>query len=370
MTVRINKPALNVREELSKLNKPSGVAGEAMLRAETPQEQFDLIGAGRKNLIINGAMQVAQRGTSSTGVTGDGYFACDRMRHDTGNLGEAIRKVEQVSDAPAGFYSSHKVTVTTPESTLGSTDRFYPLLYRIEGYDLQQLAYGTPDAKDVTLSFWVKVSETGTYVISLYNKDYNRHVARTYTVSSPNTWEYKSFTFSGDSVNGFNNDSNASLELYFIGGIGGSYLSGSLPDNWESYYSADFAVGQTVQMHTILNSTFQITGVQLELGSVATPFEHRSYGEELALCQRFFVKFPNQNYYAYEYTDYYGGRRVIREPFPVTMRTAPTMTYTVGFDGAGTFQGISSSNYHFFASSNNDVNSYMVLTNISADAEL
>jgi hypothetical protein len=251
---------------------------------------------GRRNLIINGAMQVAQRGTSFS--TSTSQYTLDRMRRAESSLGTAVITVEQSTDAPEGFSYSFKATTSTVEGAVNADDAYYPLVYRIEAQDCQHLAYSTNAAKTLTASFWVKSSVTGTYVLSLYNYDSNRVIAKTYSISTADTWEYKTLTFSGDTTGGFNNDNGIGLELDFAAGAGSDFTSGTLPSSWEGYSAANFLVGQSVNLQNIANATWQITGVQLEVGSVATPFEHRSYGEELALCQRYFERVGGDANYA------------------------------------------------------------------------
>ena len=287
MTVNVSKPVVNVREKLAELDKPTGIAGEAMLRAETPQEQFNLIGAGRRNLIINGAMRVAQRGTSTTSVTTPGYYACDRFQYSYGQRDDLTATISQSTDAPDGFSSSFKLQTTTPESDVASNEYFI-VRHRIEAQDLQHLAYGTNNAKSLTLSFWIKSSLAATYAVYLYAPDAPRIIGSTYTINSANTWEYKTITFAGDIGGTINDDSGVGLDLSFVLGAGSSYTS---TDNtsWGSYSGGKLGYGHTANAFvTTSSSTWQVTGVQLELGKVATPFEHRSYGEELALCQRYY----------------------------------------------------------------------------------
>jgi hypothetical protein len=285
MTVKISKPAINVREELADLRKPTGIAGEAMLRAETPQEQFNLIGAGRRRLTINGDMRIAQRGTSATGVTSNGYYATDRMNFYKTNTGTYT--ISQSTDAPSGFTYSHKVVSTTGDGSLGSTDLVSPLFYSIEGHDLQHLGYGTTDGKYITLSFWVKTNVTGTYSVSFYKTHSSARVcAPLYTIQAANTWQYVSLTVPSDSV-GIANGTGGGLYLYFNTTVGSTYNS-QPTTAWTAYNSSNWAGGHTAHCFASNNDSWQITGVQLELGKVATPFEHRSYGEELALCQRYY----------------------------------------------------------------------------------
>ena len=287
MTVKVSKPAINVREELADLKKPTGIAGEAMLAAETPQEQFNLIGAGRRRLTINGDMRIAQRGTSATGVTGNGYYATDRMNFYKTNTGTYT--ISQSTDAPSGFTYSHKVVSTTGDSSLGSTDLVSPLFYSIEGQDLQHLGYGTTDGKYITLSFWVKTNVTGTYSVSFYKTHSSPRVcAPLYTITRANTWQYVSLTVSSDSV-GIANGTGGGLYLYFNTTVGSTYNS-QPTTAWAAYNSSNWAGGHTAYCFASNNDSWQITGVQLEVGKVATPFEHRSYGEELALCQRYYIR--------------------------------------------------------------------------------
>ena len=234
-----------------------------------------------RNLIINGAMQVAQRGTSATSVSSEGYKCVDRMRW-TMDSTSAVFTLSQSTDVPSGqgFANSFKAEVTTADTSLaaGNQTRFE---YRFEGQDLQQLAKGTSNAKKVTLSFWVKAFQTGTYVINLQDTDNNRLIAATYTVDTSATWEYKTVTFAGDTSDAFTNDANLSAVLHWYLGAGSTYTSGTLATAWESLTNANRAAGQTVDIATSTSNYWAITGIQLEVGEQATPFEHRSYGDEL-----------------------------------------------------------------------------------------
>jgi hypothetical protein len=243
---------------------------------------------GRRNLIINGAMQVAQRGTSSTD---SGYATVDRFRTAQTAVDELVLTQEQVTDAPTGFANSWKVTVSTPETSVDANE-VLTLQHRMEGQNLQHLKKGTSDAESVTLSFWVKGSVTGTYIVNVNDDDNGRMIAKSYTINSADTWEYKTLTFAGDTTGSLDNDSNQSMTLRFFLGAGTDYTSGTLATDWATATTADRAVGQT-NIITTSGATFQITGVQLEVGSVATPFEHRSFGEELAMCERYFQKSYN-----------------------------------------------------------------------------
>jgi len=237
-----------------------------------------------RNLIINGAMQVAQRG-SVTGAQ-SGYGGPDRFTL-TGNTA-ARATLSQSTDVPSGegFTRSYGIDVTTASGSLAAGAYHY-LGYKFEGQDLQHLKKGTSNAESVTLSFWVKSPKTGTHVIQLYDNDNTRHISKSYSVSSADTWQKITLTFEGDTTGAFDNDNNYSLQFYWWLAAGTNYTSGTLATAWQAFAATDAAVGQV----NVLDSTdnnFYITGIQLEVGSVATPFEHRSYGDELARCQRYY----------------------------------------------------------------------------------
>ena len=284
-----------------------------------------------RNLIINGAMQVAQRGTSTSGVTSSAYTTVDRLYIQTGTLGTWTHS--QATDAPNGFSNSFKVLCTTADASPSAAGYKF-ISIRLEGQDLQQLAFGTSDAKTITLSFWVKSNKTGTYTTSLQNFDNSKQVGANYTVNSADTWEKKVLTFGGDTVVGFNNDNNISLQIDWWLAAGTDWTAAGAPlATWAGYDVDARGGGLTVNLADATNNYWQITGVQLELGSQATPFEHRSFGEELARCQRYYQK-------SYPYTNYAGENLGsgshgfipidllddVNIHFKQTMRATPTLT--------------------------------------------
>jgi hypothetical protein len=247
---------------------------------------------GRRNLIINGAMQVAQRGTSKSfayGGTTSGYLI-DRFDLELQAVNDQLDGTyAQVSDAPDGFSNSLKWTTGTAETTIDA-DENMRLEYHIEAQDLQHLKYGTASAQSLTLSFWVKSSVAGTYAVSLYQADGVRMIGTTYTISTANTWQYVTLTFAGDASGTINNDTGEGLRIIWTLASGSNFNS---TDNtsWGAFTLGMFSYGHAQNgVMTTASATWQITGVQLEVGSVATPFEHRSYGEELALCQRYYYQ--------------------------------------------------------------------------------
>jgi hypothetical protein len=198
------------------------------------------------------------------------------------------------------------------------------LQHRIEGQNLQQLSKGTSNAKSVTLSFWVKSNKTGTYIAELRDQDNSRVYGQQYTISASNTWEKKTLTYSGDTTGSLDNDNLDSLRVLFFLLAGTDFTSGTLSNAWATSTNANRAVGQVNLADTVGNDWY-ITGVQLEVGE-ATPFEHRSYGDELARCQRYYGK-----YYLHKGNEYmtHGGNISLSSnfSFPTTMRATPTSTH-------------------------------------------
>jgi len=279
---------------------------------------------GNRNLIINGAMKVAQRGTSSTTFA---YGTVDRFKPTEGSTSSLAITQTQDTNAPSGFSNSLKITVTTAETMSGSKQ--LAVFHAIEAQNLQQLGYGTSDAQSITVSFWVKSSVTGAYCLSLYENDDNRNIGATYTINSANTWEYKTITFPPDTVGVIDNNNGGGLETYFFLSVGPDRKS---TDNtsWATWSAARFGYGQVADVAGTTNATWQITGVQLEVGDTATPFEHRSYGDELAKCQRYFerMSFTTNQYtsiicYNESTNDARGSLQ-----YQVTKRVAPTISAT------------------------------------------
>jgi len=334
MTVKVSKSAINLREKLAKVDKPTGIAGEAMLRAETPQEQFNLIGAGRRNIIINGDMKIAQRGTVS-GITSAKYGGPDHVGSvitDNGITNTATLTAQQSTDAPDGFSYSHLTTIDSVSTGLTASG-VHHLRFPVEGYDAIQTGFGTSNAKYVTLSFWVKCSYADTFCAVLVNHDQQTSAFAYYTVDQANTWEYKTITFPPDSSGPLNSDNTLgiSLDMYLAGGT--QYTGGTNPEytwNTRTNNGPSYLTKTSTQFGTDLSHTIQFTGVQLELGKVATPFEYRSYGEELALCQRYFqVVYDHNNGAVAVGRGASGGDEVVFPlTLPVCMRANPTPTST------------------------------------------
>jgi len=267
-----------------------------------------------RNMIINGAMQVSQRGTSSTGFVGaSAYLTVDRFKLENGSSGTFT--VTQATDAPTGFANSLKFDCTTADS---SPDYFL-IVHRMEGQNLQHLQKGTSSAKKTTLSFHVKSNKTGTYQVNLRDVDNSRLIGATYSISSANTWEKKIVTFAGDTSGVLGNDNGNSLSLEWWLASGSTYNSGAVPTAWEAIANGDRAAGLNIAIGASTDDEFLITGVQLEVGEQATPFEHRSFGDELSACQRYHTRIEKASGQALN-----SSQTVLCGVFPVEMRTTPT----------------------------------------------
>lgn len=317
-----------------------------------------------RNLIVNSAMQVAQRGTSSAGLghANDGYYTVDRWKYVAGDNSDntGIVTMSQETDAPDDFKYSMKFLVTTADTNMGTSDELR-LETNLEAQDLRHLNYGSPSAKQVTLSFWVKSNKTGSYTAGLYMDSTpsgsDKHISQAYTISNSGTWEYKTLTFAQNTTTTMNNtDNDHGLRVWFHQAAGSDYTSGS-SNTWGN--ATHRAVGQNVNLYDAVNNYWQITGVQLEVGDgPATPFEHRSYGEELARCQRYYQRLDGG---AYNHTMSDGYGRAFAW-YPVSMRANPTFT-NVG--GNGTASTAINRLYVFQASAGANIGS-----GSSLDAEL
>ena len=241
-----------------------------------------------RRLNINGDMTVAQRGTSAS-LTGnnnsqDAYRVVDRYSQYCRS--DAVWTYSQESDGPAGFAKSFKALCTTADSSVAA-NVYEQFVYTFEGQDVQHLKKGTSSAESITISFWVKSNKTGTYILEVRDLDNNRHISKSYTISSSATWEKKTITYAGDTTGALDNDNAASLRVYWWLAAGSDKSSGTLATSWAATTEANRAAGQ-VQLTDTNNNYWQITGVQIEVGTTATDFEHRSYTDEINLCKRYF----------------------------------------------------------------------------------
>lgn len=276
--------------------------------------------ASGRNVIINGAMQVHQRGTSTASITAGGYYTADRFAQTLSSLGTWTQTVENDAPTGSGFRKSLKVLCTAADASPAAGD-ISTITQIVEGQNLQQFAKGTASAKQFSVSFWVKSNVTGTYIVNLYDIDNTRSVSASYTISASATWEKKTITFPADTTGAFDNDSIGSLYCFFTLGAGSNFTSGTLNTTWTSATDANRMVGQT-NLASAINNYWQITGLQLEAGAVATPFEFEDFGTTLAKCQRYFQVIQHISI-AHARTTTALETSIM---FPTTMRAAPTIS--------------------------------------------
>jgi len=330
--------------------------------------------AGTKNLVINGDMQIAQRATSVTGITtGNIYRTVDRWRSDVVTSGTWTQT--QDTDVPLGqgFGASLKMDCTTADTSVGAADRIL-IGTRFEGFNVQTLEKGTSAAKSTTLSFWVKSNKTGTYIVELFDSPNSRQIAKSYTISVADTWEKKTITYAGDTSGVFANSSSLTLLIQFWFAAGSDYTSGTLNTSWTANTNANRAVGQ-VNLADSTSNYVNITGVQLEIGTVATPFENLQYGQQLSLCNRYYQDYTESNTVIRGFG--YNTSSGLETPFTfkTPMRTAPTMTEVSGSDGGSNTQLTNFGNIKTYGcdfntdpTTSNQTNYYQLT--FTADAEL
>jgi hypothetical protein len=277
-----------------------------------------------KNRIINGAMVIDQRnaGAALTVNNSDSFFAVDRFI-GYGEPSDGVYTVQQSTVAPAGFTNSLLATVTTADASVGAS-QYYFLTHRIEGTNCFDLGFGTASAKTVTLSFWVRSSLTGTFGGSLANSAFNRSYPFSYTISTANTWEQKTITIAGDTSGTWLTTNGIGIRIYWDFGSGSDNVGAA--GSWLG--TGEVGVTGGTKLISTLSATFYITGVQLEVGSTATSFDTRSYGTELALCQRYAIVYggsvaSEQICFAQASTS--TSALALLNP-PATMRTTPSLT--------------------------------------------
>ena len=247
-------------------------------------------------IIKNGSMDVAQRGTSATGITGDEYGTCDRWKTSFTTLGTWTQTQEGLSAGAAyttgGFRSSLKMDNTTADASPAAGDRGR-IIYQMEGYDAQAFKKGTASAEAFTIAFWIKATKTGTNIVEIYDNDAGRHCCTAYTVSSTDTWEHKILNFPADTTGAIALSNASKLTISFYLGAGTNYTSGTLATTWAAAVSANRAVGQVNNADSTSNN-WEITGVQMEVGEYTSsdlpPFRFESFGANLARCKRYYER--------------------------------------------------------------------------------
>ena len=329
-----------------------------------------------RNLVINGGMQCWQRATSATAANNT-YNTVDRFQIYEATGGAFTTEQSTGNSQDTGHENALECNVTTADSSIGATE-YSAIVHRIEAQNLQHLQWGYASGKNLILSFWVKSNKTGIYSLSTEKNDattYRR--VNEFTINAANTWEQKTIKIPAltDSNSGgtIANDANLGIKFEWCLAYGSTFTTSSL-DQWIT--TAHFASTNQVNWMDSTSNNFYLTGIQLELGDVATPFEHRSYGQELALCQRYYNTSSNMwmsgQSYAVSGTD--GLIQVFR--FPTEMRSSPTISFSGGSDGGSAAAlysgGVSTShvNINLRSTSNTDKNVWYKTFTTIAEAEL
>lgn len=344
MSLRVSKSGFNIREKLNELDRPIGVHGNNILRSNTVSESFEIMQAGRRNIVINGDMSMAQRGvyvdantpSRTTGITGDTFGACDRWELDIASSGTWTQ--EQVLDAPlgSGFRYSTKMTCTTANTAGGgyTPSGVVSLRQKIEHGLAMSLQHKSTKGKPFTLSFWVKSNEPGKYYIRAVsiNNTLSNSITRSYTIEQSGVWEFKTLTYPPDTKNYYALGTPIqTMELYFCVGA-----------NKDSYGSPHYGVWDNNPAHWFRGQTnlaaatgnyIQWTGIQLERGPQHTPFEHLHYHENLALCQRYCAAFGGDDEMHLGTAHAYNSTNInlsVHLPVPLRVKPSAFVTTTGG----------------------------------------
>ena len=355
--MKIQAPASVTADTTLTLPDGDGSDGQALVTDGSGTLSWADVHSAR-NIVMNGAMTVWQRGTTDdTASVGD--LMCDRWSIAFGGLDGNVDWDKETSSTPDGFSCAVKVSTDAAEASLDASD-YIRITQKFEGQDLQHLQKGSANAKKVTLSFWVRSSVASTYTVELEDRDTAsfRHIAKSYTVDTANTWEYKTITFDGDTTGAFNNDNGNSLNMHFWIDAGSTYSGGTFPEVWQARVTNQRVYDPTDWLEDTTSREFYLTGVQLTVGDVDLPFIHESYGETLRKCQRYFCKSyddttavgtSTQTGAIYDRFPSTVSNRAVSVQFPVTMRTNPTVTlYSLN----GTSGNVSDCNTGYSHSSN------------------
>jgi len=341
MTVRVSKPAFNLREKLSELDVPVGSHGSQVMKSSSTEETFNIVRAGRKNLIINGEMNINQRngGSSITIPNGTGgTYQLDRwaVNEATGgsvsvNMDGDPQNYAQVSH----FEKAMQIACASDNSSLSSSENLH-FFQNIEGHNMSHLGWGTKHAKPVTLSFWVKTNCAGVYCVGLENNAPDRCCIREYYQNGEHIWNKVVLTFPGCGDGTWLTNNGCGMRVRFCLASGTAYDDG-VDGEWVN--SDELTAGTQVNFISSTSNRFFITGVQLEEGGSATPFEHRSITEETLLCQRYYHQISATTgaqwlFFVYNTTSYSRATVV----HPVMMRVAPTVS-SIDLSNTGTQSG-------------------------------
>lgn len=287
-------------------------------------------GLGYRNLVVNGSMIVAQRGTSSTGNTLSAYTTCDRWYLSLSSLATwtTTQETETQANAPDGFTKSFKVDCTTAEASPAAGD-FAAVMYHLEAQDLQHLEYGESTAKSLICSFYVKSNKTGNASWEIQQRDNSdRQFCATYAIGTADTWEKKTIIIPADASGAINDDNGVGLRMAWWLHSGSNFTGGSHATTWQAEVNAN-RNASNIGIGGSTDDYFQITAVQLELGNVATEFEHKSYCEEIEKCKRYYRRWTADasNAYRVAFVGHFSSTTLCRGLIDLSpeMRTGPSL---------------------------------------------
>ena len=290
-----------------------------------------------RNLAINGAMNISQRG-NLTGITSGVYGGPDRIKFDYGGLG--TWSISQTADAPdnTGLKNCYHIACTTADTSVDAGNML-AIQHIMENSSLHRMEAGTSDAKTWAIQFWIKSNKTGTYMAELYRLAQGgtaRQISQTFTISSADTWEKKTITFAGDTNAGgvMSDDNGAGMQFNIWFAAGTNFTSGTLNTSWNNQTAANRMPGLTNNLADSTSNYLKFTGLQIEEGSTHTSFEHKSYGDELLACQRYFWMYANGGQVSSSSVAdgrFLSGAEVdFMVTFPTTMRSTPSIYQVTG----------------------------------------
>ena len=318
----------------------AAIADDAVTSAKTT------VSAPNPNILINGSMQVAQKPTLSHSGTDSAYSQVDRWAHEIRNVGTYTAN-QSTSVVPEGYSASLEIKCTSADTSLDANS-YGHVTYQLEGQDVQGFKKGTSSAIAFALSFWVRSSKTGTYVVRIRDNSNARYISRNYTISSANTWENKTIVIPADTTGVITNNTSSGMSLYFWYSAGSNYTSGSPESAWGAAAATTLAPSQ-VNLSDTVNATFYLTGVKLEAAAASTAYQHPDYSTEFTKCARYFFAIrgdEGQDYSNnYGFLVQWGSQRLSgwnpfwNIHFPVQMRAIPTTTIvgTWGTSNAGSW---------------------------------
>jgi hypothetical protein len=332
----VDSPTIDLDWNASTRTLSSSVINSSIANAKIA---FDGGSFAFRNKIINGDMRIDQRNSGSlvAGVNATQIFGPDRFFGFANNVGQSFTVRQLSADGPSNFNNYFRFNTTTGNA-FTTTDQS-SIQQRIEGFNAVDLRWGTAAAKTITVSFWVRTSIAGTYLFSVNARSpFARNYTTTYTVSVANTWEFKTITIPGDTTIGSNwvGDNNTYMNMSWSMGTGPDWFASNGSNNsWVGVNLANTSLSAHVQIGANTGATFDLTGVQLEVGPTATPFEHRPIGTELALCQRYYEE--TQQFIRWQGTSYVGNWFASQGGFLVRKRASPTITLVDAVGQSGYF---------------------------------